>query len=78
MIKNNFSSLKPCEDSISTGCIISWRNFLEGNISHLVAKEKGKAIVVNPLIWTVDTTVALSNLNSGGMLRNFNKVIRVS
>ena len=75
VVKDLFLSLKPCEDSIATGCIISWRTFLEGYISPIVLREKEQAIVVNPLTWTTDTTVASSKLNSGGILKNFNKVI---
>jgi hypothetical protein len=72
---NYFSQMKPCEDSTSTGCFISWRTFEEGYISPVIEQEKVKAYVINPLTWTMDTVLASSALNSGGILRNFNKVI---
>lgn len=72
---NYFSQLKPCADSTATGCFISWRTFEEGYISPVIAQEKLKAYVINPLTWTMDTTLASPNLNKGGILRNFNKVI---
>jgi Protein of unknown function (DUF3089) len=72
---NYFSQLKPCEDSASTGCIISWRTFEEGYVSPVIEREKLKAYVINPLTWTVDTVLAPAALNKGGILRNFNKVI---
>jgi len=70
-----FSDLKPCTDSTATGCFISWRTFEEGYIPPLVEKEREKAYLINPLTWTMDTTLASSGLNKGGILRDFNKVI---
>ena len=72
---NYFSQLRPCEDSTSTGCFISWRTFEEGYVSPFIAGEKLKAYVINPLTWTSDTVMASSDLNKGGVLKNFNKVI---
>jgi hypothetical protein len=72
---NYFSQLKPCEDSTATGCFVSWRTFQEGYIAPYIEKETLKAYVINPLTWTMDTTLAPAYLNKGGVLRNFNKVI---
>jgi len=72
---NYFSELKPCEDSTSNGCFVSWRTFREGYEPSYVKQEKQKAFVVNPLTWTTDTSLAPASLNKGGVLRNFNKVI---
>lgn len=72
---NYFAEMKPCEDSTSTGCFISWRTFEENYVSPFIEKEKEKAYVINPLTWTMDTTIAPAELNKGGILRNFNKVI---
>ncbi len=70
-----FSQLKPCADSTATGCFISWRTFEEGYVAPFVEKEIMKAYVINPLTWTMDTTLAPPDLNKGGVLRDFNKVI---
>lgn len=72
---NYFEKIKPCADSTATGCFVSWRTFEEGYVAPYVEREKLKAIVVNPLTWTMDTTFASAKLNKGGVLRNFNKVI---
>jgi hypothetical protein len=72
---NYFSELKPCEDSTSTGCFVSWRTFREGYEPPFVQKETRKAYVINPLTWTTDSSLAPAYLNKGGVLRNFNKVI---
>ncbi len=71
---NYFNQLKPCSDSTSTGCFISWRTFEQGYIAPYIKQEKLKAYVVNPLTWTMKTSIANSDLNKGGVLRNFNKV----
>ncbi|MDQ2720245.1 MAG: DUF3089 domain-containing protein [Bacteroidota bacterium] len=72
---NYFSEIKPCADSTATGCFISWRTFEEGYVAPFVEKEIKKAYVINPLTWTMDTTFAPADLNKGGVLRDFNKVI---
>lgn len=75
VFSNYFSVLKPCSDSASAGCFVSWRTFEDGYVSSRVQNEKLKAYVTNPLTWKMDTTFAFADLNKGGVLRNFNKVI---
>lgn len=70
-----FSTLKPCGDSTATGCFVSWRTFQEGYMAPFILNEKRKAYVINPLTWTMDTSLVPATLNKGGVLRNFNKVI---
>ena len=70
-----FSSLQPCTDSLDTGCFIAWRTFKKASAgSSFVLKETFKSIVTNPLNWTLDTLYAPAALNTGGVLRNFNKL----
>lgn len=72
---NYFTSLKPCSDSTSTGCFVSWRTFKKGYVEQTyVAKEDFKSIVVNPLTWTMGSEHASRKLNRGGVLKNFNKI----
>jgi hypothetical protein len=71
-----FTTLKPCSDSASTGCIVSWRTYARGYTEpNFVAKENFKAIVINPLSWTSDTLLIPSSKNKGGVLLKFNKII---
>jgi hypothetical protein len=72
---NYFSELQPCADSTATGCFITWRTFEQNYIAPFIEKENVKAYVINPLTWTMDATFASSDLNKGGILRNFDKVI---
>jgi hypothetical protein len=73
--QNYFTKLLPCKDSLATGCIVSWRTFKKGYTdSAYVGKETLKCIVTNPLTWTTDTVYAPIDLNTGAVLKNFNKV----
>jgi Protein of unknown function (DUF3089) len=70
-----FTNLKPCADSLATGCFITWRTYKKGYTEpNFVAKESFKAIVTNPLTWRTGTDYAPSKLNTGGILKNFNKL----
>jgi len=70
-----FNSLKPCKDSLTTGCIVSWRTYKKGfEGSEFVLNETFKAVVTNPLTWTTDTLFAPARLNTGAVLKNFNRL----
>ncbi len=70
-----FTSITPCTDSLGTGCFVSWRTYKKGFIEpNFVAKETFKTIVTNPLNWRIDENYASGKLNTGGVLKNFNKL----
>jgi Protein of unknown function (DUF3089) len=74
--QNYFTSLPPCNNAGSTGCIISWRTYKSGYTEpSFVARETFKATVINPLTWTNDTLPINNTQNKGGVLLNFNKVV---
>lgn len=71
-----FATLKPCSDSLATGCFVSWRTFKsESEPPKYIADEKFRSVVVNPLTWTSVATPASSKLNLGAVLKNFNRVV---
>jgi len=71
-----FSNLKPCTDSLQTGCFVSWRTFRKNSEElEYIKKENFKSVVINPLTWTNDTALVSSAYNKGGVLKNFNRVI---
>jgi hypothetical protein len=77
VFENYFSVLQPCQNKWQTGCFISWRTFKSGYEGPAyVLNETQKSVVINPLTWTRDTTLAPSSLNKGGVLKNFNKIVR--
>jgi hypothetical protein len=71
-----FSTLKPCTDSLATGCFVSWRTFKKDSEEpQFIADEKFKSVVINPLTWTNETSLVSSKLNKGGVLKNFNHLV---
>jgi len=72
---NYFQNLKPCMNKNQTGCFVGWRTYKTGYVPDLIQKENFKCIVVNPLTWTTDETLASANLNKGGILQNFKKIV---
>jgi len=71
--ENYFSDCLPCSTATQTGCFVSWRTFRTNFTAPWVAKEKYKAVVVNPLTWRLDTLPASKKLNEGAVLFKFNK-----
>jgi Protein of unknown function (DUF3089) len=71
-----FSTLKPCTDSLATGCFVSWRTFRKNSEEpQFIMDEKFKSVVINPLTWTTENSLVSSLLNKGGVLKNFNRVV---
>lgn len=71
-----FSNIPACKDSLATGCVVSWRTMKRGYEGpDYVQRETKQMIVTNPLTWTMDSSYAPASLNSGGVLRNFNKLV---
>lgn len=71
-----FSQIKPCDSATQTGCILSWRTYKEGYKPDYVLKENYKAIVTNPLTWSSNITSANRKLNKGGVVTNFNSIVK--
>ncbi len=71
-----FTDIPVCTDSNKTGCFCSWRTYKNGYKPGYVQKENYVAAVTNPL--TGDTTTANIKraTNKGGVLLNFNKVVK--
>ncbi len=68
---NYFSQLKPCKDSASTGCFVSWRTFEEGYVSPLIQQEKLKAFVTNPLTWDNGYHLCACQIKQGRYFKKF-------
>ena len=73
--KEYFSSLKPCTDSLQTGCFTGWRTFKKGYKPSFVKEEHGNSWVTNPITWTITEEYAPKELNAGGILSDFNKLV---
>jgi len=73
-----FIDLKPCADSLQTGCFCGWRTFREGYLTPYVKRESPPSLVVNPLTWRTDEEPASRQLNAGSVLFKFNKIYRAT
>jgi hypothetical protein len=72
--KNYFTALKPCQDSLQTGCFVGWRTYKRGYEPDFIKKENGNSFITNPLTWTQTEEYAPKALNQGGVLFKFNHV----
>jgi hypothetical protein len=72
---NAFSKLKPCADSVQTGCFCGWRTYRQGHDPQMQQRYRSSH-VTNPLNWTTGQAYAPASENQGAVLRNFNKVFR--
>jgi len=70
-----FKFIPACKTPDETGCVCSWRTFKEDYEPLYVQQEKFKAIVTNPLTWSIGQPKAPKADNKGGVLLNFNKII---
>jgi hypothetical protein len=60
---NEYTTIRPCADSLATGCFVTWNAVSKGNEYPPYA---GSA-VTNPLTWKTDTLYAPASLNRGGV-----------
>ncbi len=74
--KEYFINLKPCEDSLQTGCYCGWRTLKRGHLPAYIKKENGNSFVTNPLSWTTSNSNSQQKYNMGSVLYNFNKIIK--
>ena len=72
--KDYFTSLKMCDDSLQTGCICSWRTFRKGFVPYYLKNKPGESYATNPLTWTTGNEYASKKMNTGTVLRKFNKI----
>lgn len=67
--KNRYENIRPCADSLDTGCYVSWRTFKNGYDPAYLRESDIQ--VTNPLSWTSDTTYIAKEKNPGTILKDF-------
>jgi len=68
-IKNEeFKSIQVGNNPAQTGCFVSWRSYLKGEMPKKLEAEKGNSVCVNPLTWNTSTEWASPALHKGIML----------
>ncbi|MEP6648045.1 MAG: DUF3089 domain-containing protein [Saprospiraceae bacterium] len=75
-IRNDqFESVKPCLHPEDTGCFCSWRTFREGYIPAALHYPDQNIAVTNPVTWSCDQPECNKDVQIGGVLRNFHKLM---
>lgn len=67
---DEYQTIRPCADSLATGCFIAWNSVATGND---YSPFHGLA-VTNPLTWTLDTLLAPATRNHGGVSLHFKQI----
>jgi pimeloyl-ACP methyl ester carboxylesterase len=67
---DEFTTIKPCPDSLATGCFVTWNAVSAGHEYVPYAH----SVVTNPLTWTLDTLCAPASLNRGSVGWPFKKL----
>lgn len=68
--QTDFENIRPCTDSLDTGCYVSWRTFRRGTRK----PPEPEVVVTNPLLWDTSKAFAPRTLNDGAVIRPFEKV----
>lgn len=74
--KGYFNDIETCKDSVSTGCIISWRTFREGFEENYNTTKDSNMIVTNPVSWLNDSSLVEKRYHQGAVLYQFQKIYK--
>lgn len=72
---NYLSNIPVCQTPTQTGCVCAWRTYKNNYIPPFVEREQFHSIVTNPLTWDTNLPHADRDLNKGGILLKFNKLV---
>jgi len=72
--KDSYPDIPVCQDSLQTGCFVSWRTFRTGYTERPYDTLDTRTAVVNPLLWSTSTEPAPRDKHQGAVLYKFNKV----
>lgn len=67
---HEYQTIRPCEDSLQTGCYLTWNSVLWGKNFPFFAGD----LAVNPLTWTRDTAAAPASLNRGSLAYHYDRI----
>lgn len=72
--KDSFCCIAPCQGATETTCWISWNTFAYNYYPTYYKYGMNNAVCTNPLSWKTDSIYCDYSLNSGGLLKKFNKI----
>ncbi len=72
--KDQYKTIPLCQDSLQTGCYVSWRTFREDYNEGWATHTDTSIAVVNPLIWSTKNETIGEEHHKGAVLYNLKKV----
>jgi Protein of unknown function (DUF3089) len=70
-----FTVLTPCQNQDETNCYVTWRTYAENYYPPGYVAPSRETVCTNPLTWSTNGTYASRELNKGGVLWKYDKVI---
>ena len=74
ILKDEFRTIKPCENPDETGCFCSWRTFKDG-YKNKWDPNPDLIAVTNPITWTTGLAKSTLEMHKGAILMDFNKTL---
>ena len=74
--KNQYELIPICQDSISTGCFVSWRTYREDFQNEVINRRDTSIVVVNPISWKTTNEIINAENQKGAILYKFNTVFK--
>ena len=74
-IKNeDFKSIPAGNNPVQTGCFVTWRTWIKGEVPKQAQFENGNAVCVNPITWTTDEKWS-AHYQHQGIMNGFKQII---
>ena len=74
--KNQYENIPVCNDSLQTGCFVSWRTYRNDFEDNVINRTDTSIAVVNPISWTTGKEIVGREMQRGAILYNFDKIIQ--
>jgi hypothetical protein len=72
--KNQYEEIPVCNDSLQTGCFVSWRTYRNDFKDNVINRTDNSIAVVNPITWTTTNEIVGKEKQKGAILYNLDKI----
>ena len=72
--KNQYEKITVCNDSLQTGCFVSWRTYRNDFKDSVINRTDNNIAVVNPITWTTTNEIVGREKQKGAILYNLDKL----
>jgi hypothetical protein len=70
----DFKSITAGNNPVQTGCFVTWRTWIKGEVPKRAQSENGNAVCVNPITWTTDEKWSAHDQHQG-IMNGFKQII---